>query len=151
MTGPRFFPRKFRFFLDELLWGDDAKGCEKASELWASFGDLDQECVMRCAGNLSIRPSVMSLLALTGLALLSIAAAPAAAAENDRSRPSEVDRALLAARLEAGEYGPAVDAARSIDDLTQRVGYLKQIVAVQRDAGEFQAAEATARRIPVPE
>ncbi len=60
-------------------------------------------------------------------------------------------QALLAARLEAGEFGPAVDAAADIGDLTQRVRYLNQIVAAERDAGEFQAAEATSRRIPVPE
>jgi hypothetical protein len=58
------------------------------------------------------------------------------------------DGDLLAARLAAGEYGPAVDAAGGIEDLTQRVGYLKQIVSAQRDAGEFLGAEATAGRIP---
>jgi hypothetical protein len=66
------------------------------------------------------------------------------AREGDRT-----DKALLAARLDAGEFGPAVDAANEIGDLTQRVGYLKEIVAAQRDAGELQGAEATASRIPV--
>ncbi|MGE5192187.1 MAG: DUF1598 domain-containing protein [Deltaproteobacteria bacterium] len=61
------------------------------------------------------------------------------------------DAALLAARLETGEFGPAVDAAAAIDDLTQRAKYLKQIVTAERDAGELQAAEATARHIPIPE
>jgi hypothetical protein len=93
----------------------------------------------------------MSLPALAGLALLTVAASTAAAADTQKTQRADADRALLAARLEAGEFGPAVDAAGSIDDLTQRVGYLKQIAAAQRDAGEFLAAEATARRIPIPE
>lgn len=64
---------------------------------------------------------------------------------------SASDNELLVARLDAGEFGPAVDAAVGIDDLTQRIGYLKKIVAAQSDAGEFQAADATASRIPIPE
>ncbi len=106
---------------------------------------------MRCAGILSPRLSIISLPALAGLALLMIAASNAAAADTHKTQPTDADRALLAARLEAGEFGPAVDAAGSIGDLTQRVDHLKQIAAAQRDAGEFQAAEATARRIPVRE
>ena len=73
------------------------------------------------------------------------APAPQAAAT---ARNRAVDGNLLAARLAAGEYGPAVDDAAGIEDLTQRVGYLKQIVNAQRDAGELQGAEATASRIP---
>ena len=155
MTGARFFPRNFRFFLDELFPTDDAKCRETPPELWASFGDLDQEFVMRFVRTLSPRHGSSSRpiagFSLASLVLFSIAVAPAAAADKDRARQSSADSEMLAARLESGEFGPAVDAASGIDDLTRRVGYLKQIAAAQRDAGEFQAAEATARRIPVAE
>jgi hypothetical protein len=73
------------------------------------------------------------------------------AAASARTANAAPDGGLLAARLESGEFGPAMDAASSIEDLTQRVGYLKQVVAAQQDAGEFQAADATASRIPIPE
>src|SRR5689334_16510895 len=55
------------------------------------------------------------------------------------STKGRIDEGLLAARLDTGEFGPAVDQAAGIDDLTERVAYLKQIVAAERDAGEFQA------------
>jgi hypothetical protein len=79
------------------------------------------------------------------------ATAKSAATVTRSSKTAAPDQTLLAARLESGEFGPAVDAAGSIDDLTERARYLKQIVSAERDAGELQAAEATARRIPVPE
>ncbi len=78
-------------------------------------------------------------------------AAERAASGQSAAKQSAVDKSLLAARLDAGEYGPAVDAAGSIDDLAQRAGYLKEIVAAQRDAGELPGAEATASRIPIRE
>ncbi len=70
-------------------------------------------------------------------------AAPAAQAD--------LDQELLLARLDAGEFGPAIDDAAGIDDLAQRTEYLRKIVAAERGTGEFQAADATARRIPVRE
>jgi len=76
-------------------------------------------------------------------------AAPAAVAP--QSAPAGADQTLLLARLEAGEFGPAIDAAAGIDDLPRRTDYLKQIVGAERDAGELQAADATASRIPIPE
>jgi hypothetical protein len=85
---------------------------------------------------------------MAGLLLLA-ALGPLAAAE--RAETGRSDGALLAARLEAGEYGPAVDNASGIDDVAERVEHLKQIAAAQRHAGEFQAAEATAARIPIRE
>src|SRR5262249_442229 len=77
--------------------------------------------------------------------------APKKSAASARAANAAPDAGLLAARLESGEFGPAIDDAGKIDDLTERVGYLKQVVAAQQDAGEFQAAEATASRIPIPE
>ena len=70
-----------------------------------------------------------------------------------KSRPArtQVDQKLLAARLDTGEFGKAVDAASDIDDLAERVGYLKQVVAAEQNAGEIQAAEGTANRIPAKE
>jgi hypothetical protein len=79
------------------------------------------------------------------------ATAKSAATVTRSGKAVAVDQTLLAARLESGEFGPAVDAAGSIDDLTERARYLRQIVGAERDAGELQAAEATARRIPIPE
>ena len=78
-------------------------------------------------------------------------AAEKAASHKLAAKQTAADKDLLAARLDAGEYGPAVDAAGAIDDLAQRVGYLKEIVSAQRDAGELQGAEATASRIPIRE
>ena len=103
------------------------------------------------------------LVLLTAVCIASAADRPAAGKSSKRSAPGSkskakqrgsqqaVDRDLLAARLDAGEFAPAVADATNIDDLTERVGYLKQIVAAERDLGEFQAAEATAGRIPVRE
>src|SRR5690242_10847213 len=67
------------------------------------------------------------------------------------SGATPADQGLLAARLAAGEFGPAIDAASDIESLVERAQYLKQVVAAERGAGEFRAAEATARRIPVAE
>jgi hypothetical protein len=74
-----------------------------------------------------------------------------AASSSRAAKAAANDPVLLAARLEAGEFGPAVDAATDIADPAQRAKYLKQVVTAERDAGEFQAAEATASRIPIPE
>jgi len=71
--------------------------------------------------------------------------------KNAPAKERAVNPALLAARLESGEFGPAVDDAGGIDDLTRRARYLKEVAAAQRDSGEFQAAEATASRIPLRE
>jgi hypothetical protein len=65
--------------------------------------------------------------------------------------PSEAQLDLLLARLEAGEFGPAIDAAATIEEPARRTEYLKQIVGAEREAGEFQAADATASRIPIRE
>jgi hypothetical protein len=89
------------------------------------------------------------VIGLAGLAALLFSGSgrlPAADQSSKTKLGSE--QALLAARLDAGEYGPAVDAASDINDLAQRAGYLKQIVAAQRNADELQDAEATAGKIP---
>jgi hypothetical protein len=78
-------------------------------------------------------------------------AAKSKAGPKSRAVKPQADQDLLAARLDAGEFGPAVDQAAGIEDLSERVGRLKQIVAAERDAGEFQAADATASRIPIRE
>jgi len=155
------------------------KGGTVAPRLWAGFGDLVQESAMRivsvpASGRLS---SPWGFTALTGSLLLvamagalvavepagrnqpvskprtarSRTASKSATASVDHKRANAADKDLLAARLDAGEFGPAVDAAGEIDDLSQRAGYLKQVVAAQRDAGELLAAEATAGRIPIAE
>ncbi|MBS0263508.1 MAG: DUF1598 domain-containing protein [Planctomycetes bacterium] len=82
-----------------------------------------------------------ALLTLHGLVLASAADKPAASGAV--AKPD-----LLDARLAAGEFGPAVDAATAIPDPSERSSYLKQIADAQRDQGELQGAAATAARIP---
>ncbi len=79
------------------------------------------------------------------------ASAKPTASASSRGKSNANDETLLAARLEGGEFGPAIDAANEINDPAQRAGYLKQIADAERKAGEFQAADATSSRIPVPE
>ena len=47
---------------------------------------------------------------------------------------------LIAQHLAAGEYGPALDLARSVTDKAQRNQLLAQVAQAQIDAGEFGAA-----------
>jgi hypothetical protein len=97
---------------------------------------------------------LIQCLALGTAAQLSAAERAAqnrAGGEPSKKNAAGLDQSLLAARLATGEFGPAVDDAGGIADLAQRVGYLKQIVNAERGAGELQAADATAARIPVRE
>ncbi len=89
----------------------------------------------------------VALVVLNGSRLV---AAGKSAADAKARAASSADK-LLAARLDAGEFGPALDAAGAIIDPRQRSGYLKEIVSAQRNAGELQGAEATAGRIPIRE
>lgn len=61
---------------------------------------------------------------------------------------ADAPQSKLEAQIRAGEFGPALDAANSIDDLTQRVKALGQVAAAQRDAGDFRGAENAAARMP---
>ncbi|MBI3862766.1 MAG: DUF1598 domain-containing protein [Planctomycetia bacterium] len=108
---------------------------------------------MRIASLRSLRQAArLGCVAATILFLCAIRPEAAErAAPAKKADAAKLDESLLAARLASGEFGPAVDDAGGIADLTQRVGYLKQIVDAERGAGELQAAEATAASIPVRE
>jgi hypothetical protein len=93
----------------------------------------------------SVEIDLRAISAALAMVLLVVANTPAPASE-----PS-LDSALLSARLEAGEFGPAIDAALAIEDLAERTDYLKRIIAAERSAGEFQIAGATADLIPIRE
>ncbi|MGQ0634723.1 MAG: DUF1598 domain-containing protein [Planctomycetaceae bacterium] len=83
-------------------------------------------------------------LSLAALGLLSLDERPAAAQDKP---PSQSDDQLRA-RLEAGEFGPALDAAEKLDDLTEQVRQLSEIAGAQSAAGDFGGAAQTARKIP---
>src|SRR5262249_25462194 len=146
MTGTVFFPRNFRFFLDIACPADDAQWYQSRIGTVGRLGNSLQESVMRIVRI----PTSAPFLARTGLVVVATGLVLCAAGRHASAanRAAKADPNLLAAQLEAGEFGPAVDAAGKIEDLAERVKHLKGIAAAQRDAGEFQAAEATASRIP---
>ncbi|HET6327192.1 MAG TPA: DUF1598 domain-containing protein [Planctomycetaceae bacterium] len=55
------------------------------------------------------------------------------------------------AQLAAGEFGPALETAKSADDAAERSGLLKTIAAAQAKSGDFVAADRVISRIPIPE
>ncbi len=80
------------------------------------------------------------------LAALAVVAAVSVSLAADRT-PAAKD-SLLEQRLAAGEFGPALDAARAVNDVSERVLQLRKITTAQRQSGDFRAAEETARSIP---
>lgn len=66
--------------------------------------------------------------------------------------PLIADRAkLIQAQLEAGEFGPAVETARSANDAGERTSLLKMVADAQARNGDFHAAEMSIRHMPIPE
>jgi hypothetical protein len=55
------------------------------------------------------------------------------------------------AQLAAGEFGPALETAKSANDAAERTGLLKTIAAAQAKSGDFVAADRAISRIPIPE
>jgi hypothetical protein len=55
------------------------------------------------------------------------------------------------AQLAAGEFGPALEAAKAANDAAERTGLLKKIAAAQAKSGDFVAADRVISRIPIPE
>ena len=55
------------------------------------------------------------------------------------------------AQLAAGEFGPALETARSASDTSERTELLKSIAAAQAKSGDYVAADRAISRIPIPE
>jgi hypothetical protein len=60
-------------------------------------------------------------------------------------------RARVEAQLAAGEFGPALETARSAADASERTALLKEIAAAQAKSGDYVAADRAISRIPIPE
>jgi hypothetical protein len=88
------------------------------------------------------------MMLASGVLVTSALAAPRASESAAKKAGADRRAALLEERLDAGEFGPALDAANEIDDLTARVREFRQISSAQRQSGDFTGAAATARRIP---
>ncbi len=79
-----------------------------------------------------------------------VAAAPAAktpAVQNPAVERSEKVNAQLA----SGEFGPALETARQASNAAEQTQLLKQVAKAQMDAGDFEAAAAAIRRMPIPQ
>lgn len=57
----------------------------------------------------------------------------------------------LKAQLAAGEFGPALERAQSAQDVGERTMLLKMLADAQMKFGEFEAAHAAIRRMPLPD
>jgi hypothetical protein len=60
-------------------------------------------------------------------------------------------RQRVEAQLAAGEFGPALETARSANDAAERTELLKTIAAAQAKSGDYVAADRAISRIPIPE
>ncbi len=67
------------------------------------------------------------------------------------TEPPKLRIKQVEAHLEFGEFGPALDIAKSSSDAIERTRLLQTIVQTQMKLGEFDAALATIRHIPIPE
>ena len=85
---------------------------------------------------------------------------PTLASATDTAKPaasqpgplSAADRAkLVQAQIAAGEFGPALQTAKSATDAVERTQLLKTIANVQKKTGNWQAADNSISRIPIPE
>jgi hypothetical protein len=75
-----------------------------------------------------------------------------AAAPGQQHPLTAADRAkLVEAQLAAGEFGPALQTAKSVTDVAERAQLLKTIAAAQAQIGDVQAADMSISRIPIPE
>ncbi len=63
--------------------------------------------------------------------------------------PVATPEAQVAAHLEAGEFGQAIETAESVANLHQRTQLLKMVVDAQLKSGDFVAALGTINRIPL--
>jgi hypothetical protein len=72
----------------------------------------------------------------------------AALNENTAVDPKIARREKIRGHLAAGEFGPAVDLAVAVVDITEKSLLLQKIADAQIKAGEFDAALATIRRMP---
>jgi hypothetical protein len=55
------------------------------------------------------------------------------------------------AQLAAGEFGPALETAKSASDASERTALLNAIAAAQAKSGDYVAADRSISRIPIPE
>jgi hypothetical protein len=60
-------------------------------------------------------------------------------------------RQRIEAQLAAGEFGPALETAKSAGDAAERTTLLKAIAAAQAKSGDYVAADRAISRIPIPE
>ncbi|QDT44232.1 hypothetical protein Pan241w_43400 [Gimesia alba] len=67
--------------------------------------------------------------------------------ETPRVAPEE----QVAAHLEAGEFGQAIEVAETVENLHQRTQLLRMVVEAQLNSGDFVAALGTINRIPLAE
>lgn len=75
------------------------------------------------------------------------------------AKPASVSPATTAAdrlhrvqaQLAAGEFGPALETAKTANDAAERTGLLKSIAAAQAKSGDFVAADRVISKIPIPE
>jgi hypothetical protein len=75
---------------------------------------------------------------------------PAAASQHGLL--TAADRAkLVRAQIAAGEFGPALQTAKSATDAVERTQLLKTIADGQTQSGNWQAADISISRIPIPE
>jgi hypothetical protein len=78
------------------------------------------------------------------------AAKPASPVAPTPALTSAQRRSRVEAQLAAGEFGPALETAKSASDATERSGLLRTIAAAQAQSGDFVAADRSISRIPVP-
>jgi hypothetical protein len=60
-------------------------------------------------------------------------------------------RTRVEAQLAAGEFGPALETAKSAADASERSALLKSIAGAQAKSGDYVAADRAISRIPIPE
>jgi hypothetical protein len=84
------------------------------------------------------------------VATVRVAAKPAA--PNNNGPLTAADRAkLVRDQIAAGEFGPALQTAKSAANAVERTQLLKTIAAAQIQNGDLQAADRAISRIPIPE
>src|SRR5262249_45373024 len=83
------------------------------------------------------------------VATVRVAAKPAA--PNNTGPLTAADRAkLVHDQIAAGEFGPALQTAKSATDAVERTALLKTIASAQAQNGDLQAADRVISRIPIP-
>lgn len=89
--------------------------------------------------------------ALTGaLSHAGIAAKSPTASQPDVRTAADRSK-LVQAQIAAGEFGPALQTAKSATDAVERTHLLKTIADAQMQNGDLQAADSSISRIPIPE